>query len=123
MANKYYFRAADGGTRIPVTELVTYTGEMSGDYLRGNCYLRFFDGSGNPVTPTAGTITFDSSPVEDQFLMAPVVQTVNANEVIAGRENTATYTPPTFDSVVVETRMTLAGIAGATHVEAFHWRY
>ena len=120
MANQYYFRDANGSTRIPVANGEFFTGAMSGDYLRGNCYLRFLDANGDNVTPTGGAIAFDSSAVSGQFLMAPTIQSINATDVIAVN---ALYTPPTFDSIAIDTRMTLTDIVGATHVEAFHWRY
>lgn len=119
MANQYFFRDANDNVRIPVADGQYFTGAMSADYLRGNCFLAFYDANGDLVTPTGGTITFDSSAIEGQWLMAPSIQTINATDVIAGD---ALYTPPTFDAIVINTRMTLAGITGATHAEAFHWR-
>ncbi len=122
-ANRFWFTAADGETTlIPVADGDFFTGNMPVEYLRGNCYLRFLDVNGDLVTPTGGTIEFVASPIEDQFLMAPSVQSIDATTVGGTPDSDATYTPPTFDSIAIDTRMTLAGVTGAAFVEAYHWR-
>ena len=122
MANRgdvYWFRDDQKRQRIPVADGSFFTGLLPVEYLRGNCYLKFLDASGNDVTPTGGTITFSASPIPGQFLTPPVVMTINATDVTAGD---AAYTPPTFDSIAIDTRMTLSGVTGAAFVEAIHWR-
>ena len=115
---QFHFKTAGGDLTIPVADDDFFTGPMQ-EFSKGNCFLEFLDGSGDPVTPTGGTIVFKSAAIDGQFLDAPVIQSINAVDVEVGD---ASYTPPSFNSVVVDTRMTLAGITGAVSVRAFHWR-
>lgn len=122
MANRadvFYFRDAQERTRIPVADGQFFTGSIPVGYRHGNCYLRFLDANGDAVTPTGGTITFVASPIQGQFLTPPTVQSINAVDVEA---TNASYTPPTFNSLAIDTRMTLSGVQGAAFVEAWHWR-
>lgn len=123
MAQKHWFRldSNDRGstTILPVGGGPYIVNEMEGDYPTGNVVVQFTDSDGTPVTPTAGTVVFEGSPIAGQWHSAPVVMTIDATTVIAG---VATYTLPTFDGPLIASRMTLAGIVGATHVRAYHWR-
>jgi len=115
---QFHFTTTDGEQTIPVADADFFTGPMQ-EFSKGNCFLQFLDGSGDPVTPTGGTIVFKSAAIDGQFLDAPVIQTINAVDVEVGD---ASYTPPSFQSLVVNTKMTLLGITGAVSVRAFHWR-
>tara|TARA_R110000850_G_scaffold269167_2_gene401013 strand:- start:9830 stop:10213 length:384 start_codon:yes stop_codon:yes gene_type:complete len=121
-ANVFWFTDNTLNTRITVADGDYFTGNLPIEYLRGNCYLRFLDANGDLVTPTAGTISFVASPIEGQFLMAPAVTSIDATTVGGTPGSDATYTPPTFDSIAIGTRMTLTGVTGAAFVEAWHWR-
>ncbi len=121
-AHVFWFQDNGGNNRIPVADGDYFTGSLPQEYLRGNCYLRFLDSNGDLVTPTGGTIEFVASPIEGQYLMAPSIQSIDATTVGGTPSSDATYTPPTFDSIAINTRMTLAGVTGAAFVEAWHWR-
>lgn len=122
MAERYFFEDVSGNTLIEVDDgdyLVE--GPMSANYSTGQCYLQFYDVDENPVTPSAGTITFKASPFEDdQWLgSSNTADTVNASDVEAGLTS---YTTPKFTGCVIASKMTLDGITGAVYVRAFHWR-
>lgn len=121
MAERYFFYDSNNlnETLIPVANGSHETRNMNMAYCIGNVFLQFYDANGDPVTPTGGSVTFHSGAFDEQYLTAPTVVQIDATTVIAGD---ATYTPPTFDSAVLKSRMTLSGITGATHVRAFHWR-
>ncbi len=116
----YTFRTSGGDSLIPVANGTFETPRMSADFALGNCFLQFYDTDGvTPVTPTAGTATFEAGVYEGQWLEASNDSEIQATAVIAGP---ATYTPPTFDSQVQYTRMTLDSVTGASFVRACHWR-
>ena len=117
MASVHHFKTAEGDSLIPVADGVFVTDNISADNGRGNCFLAFYDTDGETlITPTAGTITFESAAIEGQWLDAGAGGSISAINV-----GTA-YTPPSFDSMVIKSRMTLSGITGASFVRAFHWR-
>ncbi len=114
-------------TLIPVTDGDYFTDDMNGiEYEFGDCFLQFInvaaDGTETVVTPTAGTAQFRAGAFKGQFLETSTTasRTIQATEVEAGN---ASYTPPSFNSRVVASKMTLTGITGATHVRAMHWRH
>ena len=120
-SREYYFKDTDGDSWIDVADDTFFTDDMSYTFNIGNVYVQFYDANKDPVTPGAGTITIESSPFPDagHYLQPPTNGVINAVDVIAG---TALYTPPSFDSVVYKSRLTLSGITGATYMKAFHWR-
>ncbi len=130
MAIPYWFRdgtAQDSTTILPVAGDPTYTiTGMDLTYSIGNCVVIFTDASGTPVTPTAGTIRFEATPIEGQWLEPPAEMTIDATTVIAasdgGGTGLATYTLPSFDGPVQAARIILTGVEGATHVRSYHWR-
>ena len=126
MAQAYWFRLLDdtnSTTILPVAGDPTYDiTEMDLAFSVGNTVVQFTDSDGTPVTPTGGTVQFQSGPIEGQWLAPPTVVTINATDVIAAADGTALYTLPSFDGPVEASRMIVSGITGATHVRAFHWR-
>jgi len=115
--NPYYFRD-ESGTKIAVADGDFYTDEMDGGYSTGNCAVEFLDSDGETVvTPTAGTVTFTSAPIGEQY------HGPNAgDEVIDATLVDGGYSLPQFDGPVLKSKMTLDGITGASFVRAYHWR-
>ena len=95
--------------------------KMSADYQTGTFIIAFYDDSGNAVTPTAGTIKPEMSPIAGQWHEPSSGDvTIDATKVIAG---VATYVMPVFFGAAVDARLTLSGITGlATNFEAHFWR-
>lgn len=127
MAGKIYeFKTAGGAELIPVADDDFFTDDMDAvEYSRGECFLQFYDTDGvTPVTPATGTIVFRSAGIgvdgDEQYLRDGSNTTIDATTVIAGD---ATYSPPSFNSIVRKSKMTLASITGASFVRAFHVRY
>lgn len=121
MGRRYFYTTNTGDQLIPIADDSHETGLMSADYAIGNCFLQFFDADGvTPITPAGGTINFRSAGFDGQYLADSGGITVSAVEVVGTGD--ALYTPPSFDSVVVRSKMTLAGISGATFVKAYIWR-
>lgn len=119
MAQAYSFRDTTGDSLIPVADGSFYTRDMSGKFTFGECYVAFYAEDGETlVTPSAGTVTFSSTAIAGQHLPPPENATLDAT--LCGPE--ATYTPPSFNSVVTSSRMTLSGVTGASFVKAVHWR-
>lgn len=117
MARAYDFEDGNGNSLLPIADASFTTARMGDSYSKGECFVAFYDADGETlVTPTAGTVTFQSAGIEGQWLDAPSGTTIDATTV-----GTA-YTPPSFNSRVVRSRMTLSGITGATYVQAIHWR-
>ena len=121
MAYRYPY-TTDGVTQlIPVADGDYLTGMMEPDFTIGNCFLQFYDADGiTPITPTGGTITFKAGGFEGQFLADSGAIVVDATAVVGTGD--ATYTPPTFDSIAITSKMTLSGITGASFVRAYIWR-
>lgn len=116
---RYYFSDEDGETFLPVANGSFDMDNMSGDYSTGSCFVAFYDAQRALVRPTGGTVSFLAGAIDGQYLTPPSNATIQATDVEVG---TASYTPPEFTSIVTHSRMTLAGITGATFVRAFHWR-
>jgi len=126
---EFPFRTSGGQDSIPTTDGDYFTEDMSqvdGQFQAGECFLQFYNLDGNgqlvPVTPTGGTIEFRSAAFPNQFLTPAAANTVTIQAADVDSGN-ADYTPPSFGSLVRQSKMTLSGITGATHVKAFHWRY
>jgi hypothetical protein len=122
MANPYYFKAGDGNTIIPVADADFFTDTMELGYEDSQFYIEFFSDAlaQTPVTPTAGTIVARGSPLGNVFLTSSADEVVNAADVQAGD---AVYTPPRFMGAMTRAKVTLAGVAGATHFRAVMWRH
>ncbi len=126
MARRYDIRATNGALFIPVADGEYFTADgMSTAYTSGQCIIAFYNQVGddfNLVTPGAGTFVFRSASIEGQFnLPSNSGATTDATAVVAG--NADTYEPAVFGGRVIQTNVTLSGVAGATHFRGFHWRY
>lgn len=95
---------------VSTTEL-TVTG-MEDDYRRGIFYIEFYDASGNPVTPTAGTMDVTASPLGKFFMRNHEDRLFTAN---------ASH-PVEFHGMMLSCKVTLAGITGVTSWRAAIWR-
>lgn len=115
MAKRYNF-LNEGSTTLPVEDATYETANMSPGDAFGDCLIAFYDENGDMVKPTAGTVLFESAAIDGQWLAGG--EAIDAT--LCGPE--ATYTPPSFNSVVVRSRVTLQGVTGATTARAFHWR-
>ena len=85
---------------------------------RGIFFIAFYDVTGQIVTPTAGTIKVEVSPIDGQWFEsagAPVIDATTAGAIAA-------YTPPVFDGPFTTGRLTFDGITGASYANAFFWR-
>ena len=121
----HYVKNEDGGTRVPVTDGTYTTFDKPGSDISyqtedGVFVIAFYDASDNVVTPTAGTITPEMSPISGQWQSpSDGDTTINATEVEVGLSS---YTIPRFAGPAMQGRMTLAGITGASYCVAYFWR-
>ncbi len=104
--------------RLPITNGIYFTELMPEDFQQGAFYLQFFDTLGDVVTPSAGTITVQISPIEGQWHLLDRHGTIAASSVGA----ISTYTVPVFCALARQGRVQFDGIAGADHCRAFFWR-
>ena len=125
MPTKYNVLNATGGTKLPIANgtLSTQVGgikDMDIEQGTGVFIIAFYDANGDPVTPSAGTINPEASPIRGQW-HAPSSgdATIDAIKVIAG---SSTYSIPVFTGPVIAGRLTFAGITGAVTARAFFWR-
>lgn len=125
MAKSYFVKNTGNENKIPVTDGVYSTFNQIGDDIdlgteAGVFVIAFYDSSGDPVTPSAGTITPEMSPISGQWQSASTGDSIiDATTVQAG---SATYTMPTFSGPAIEGRVTLSGILGASSAVAYFWR-
>ncbi|MBL4632152.1 MAG: hypothetical protein JKY14_13740 [Paraglaciecola sp.] len=112
----------DGSNVLPVANGVLVTNEMLNvtSYGTGVFVIAFYDANGAPVTPTAGSINPEASPIPGQWhTPSSGDATISATSVVAG---SAVYAIPVFTGPVTQGRITLAGIIGATTCKAYFWR-
>lgn len=115
-----YFIKSNGSDVLPVTDGTLTTDAISTDYETGVFVVAFYDAGGDIVTPTAGTVKPEMSPISGQWLTPSSGDaTINAVDCIAGL---ATYEAPVFNGPAEQGRLTFAGITGATTAKAYFWR-
>ncbi len=115
-----YFKDNSGDTLIPIADGDFFTDDVSIIFPNGACWIRFYDADGvTPITPTGGTIDFKGTGIEDQYQASADGQ-IDATTVTI---TDATYIPTRFQLPVIKSKMTLAGITGASFVKAFHLRW
>ena len=125
MAKIYHVKTSGSLTRLPVADGTLSTYRQIGDDIdigteTGVFIIAFYDSNGDPVTPTAGTITPEMSPLQGQWQRAGTGDAViDATKVEAGL---STYSMPTFAGPAIEGRLTFAGITGADSAVAYFWR-
>lgn len=112
-----------GSDEIPIVNGVYMTPKQHDDNmleLNGAMFfIAFYDELGNIVTPSAGMVKVEVSPIEGQWFTAAASPDIEA--IYTGPQ--AEYTPYTFDGPFVVGRITFNGIAGASYAKAFFWRY
>ena len=116
---KLYPIMHNGSERIPIEEGTYNSVIMPEDFQQGAFFLAFYNSNGGIVTPTAGTITVELSPIEGQW------HGLNENGVITATTvgANATYVVPAFCTLVRQGRMRFdSAIAGGAYCRAFFWR-
>ena len=111
-----------GGEVLPVANATLYTGDMSASSAsQCQVYVEFFsDASGLlPVTPTAGLMSAEVSPMGAGWMASSNHNVINAADAGAA----ATYEPPYFEGRAKQCRITLSGITGALTARVTFWRY
>lgn len=117
---KKVFPVLNAGSHVlPVADGTYFTeANMPEGFENGQLVIAFYDASDAIVTPTAGTITPQMSPIKDQWHASSNTPTIDAT--MAGA--TAAYTIPVFPGIAKQGRIILAGITGATYCRAYFWR-
>lgn len=120
MAMPYKFMAAGESEVLPVNGGPYYTDEMSADYGYGAVYVEFFSDAAGliPVSPTAGDVIAEASPMGNLFMASGNVSKILA--VNAG--SPPMYEPPTFGGCAIKGRLTFSGVTGALTCRAIFWR-
>ena len=120
MAMPHKFMTATGDEVLPVNGGPYFTEEMSADWTRGAVYVEFFSDAAGlvPVSPTAGDVIAEASPMGNLFMASGNVSKILA--VNAG--SPPMYEPPTFDGCAIKGRLTFSGITGAATCRAIFWR-
>lgn len=118
MGRRYNFRTAGGSSILPVADGDYFTNLLDPSYNDGQVYLEFYNSSDdardftNAVTPTAGTIVINATPLGNVYIRDSDSETITASTVSSPD---GTYTPPVIAGSAVRARVTLDSIAGATH--------
>jgi len=96
----------------------SYTSDaMNASYSRCELsYIRFFDSNGAQVTPSAGTVVFSGSPDGVNY------RDIEGGSFMASSAYSGSRVPPYGEGLMVNARITLAGVAGASTFEAVVWR-
>lgn len=112
------------GTEVLPTANGTFQTAFMGENTSQNCqvYIEFFsDEAGTiPATPSAGTITVQGRPMENNWVAASSGGSINAS---ACATPVSTYTPSYFTGRMQYGRITFASIAGAAFARVTFWRY
>lgn len=124
MSNQLYpVLNGSGGEILPTANGTLLTDSMSANPSQScQVYIEFFsDAAGTvPVTPSAGTVTVQGSPMGSNWLAPSNGGVIQANTV---GSPVSTYTPPFFQGRMAQGRITFAGIAGASFARVTFWRY
>ncbi|MEE8288925.1 MAG: hypothetical protein V3R25_05885 [Nitrosomonadaceae bacterium] len=125
MSHVYYVLNSTGGTELPLADGTLYTAEGLAEdgYSTSQFVIAFREADGTPVTPTAGTVTPLMSPIRGQQQEpGGNDKVINAIDVKADIDGTATYPLLTFLGVAEEGSVEFNGITGADHAVAYFWR-
>lgn len=118
---EYVFKTSSGSDLLPIADGQFVIEGMDSRLTIGNCFIQFLDSDGvTPITPSGGTVEFESGVFLGQYLDPPAEATINAITVVG--TGTSSFTPPSFDSAVKHCRIVFSGITGATYARATHWR-
>lgn len=99
---------------LPISTLTATLSGMDDNYRKGTFYIEFYDASGNVVTPTAGTVDVQASPLGKFFMRNHENQLYTAAAI---QDH-----PVEFSGMMLSAKVTLAGITGATTWRAAMWR-
>lgn len=123
MANARFPVLSGASEVLPTADAILMTGDMSASQAQ-NChvYMEFFsDAAGTiPVTPTAGTIAAQGSPMGSNWLAPSSGSSINATDVATPL---SAYSPPVFTGRMTKGRVTFAGITGAAFARITFWRF
>ena len=120
MAMPHKFMTAGGLEVLPVSGGPYFTEEMSADWTRGTVYIEFFSDADGlvPASPTAGDVVAEGTPMGKLFMASG-----NVPKILAVNVGTSPlYEPPVFDGCVIQGRLTLNGVTGASTCRAIFWR-
>jgi hypothetical protein len=120
MSERYYYKNPSGGVIIPVADGDFFTDLMGADYrLFEQSSIEFYsDAEGTlKVTPTAGTVTVSGSPDDSSYF------TIDNGTFNAADAYLASRTRPNAQLLMIKSKLSLAGVAGANYFKAFTWRY
>lgn len=119
----YPIKTAGGAEVLPTANATLFTDSIPGGHADNwQAYVEFYsDAAGTvPVTPTAGTVTINATPMGNNYLPSPNSAVINAT---ACSTPSSSYTPPLFTGRVVKGRAVLAGITGAAYCRITFWGY
>ena len=120
MAKRYDVYSNDGGNDIPAEDGTFYTSKMSADFESGTFAIAFYDSNGDIATPTAGTVTHEMSPIDQQWHEAG---TGSLSFDASSSGPVASYEMPSYIGPAVKGRVTFQGILPADLVaKAYFWR-
>lgn len=117
MAKRFYI---NDSVLNPVNDGVFETGVQQVEFETGVFIIAFYDAQGEPVTPTAGTVKPEMSPVKGQYL-EPSSGDITIDATTAG-DGSASYKMPVFIGPAIGGRIELDGIVGAEQYTAYFWR-
>lgn len=109
-----------GSALLPVNQdEVAYTSPMMGaNSAEVDCYVEFFDANKNPVTPTAGQVSFYGIPMTSGWLEAQG-SPINAADVSFPISK---YTPPYMNGLVQYARVKFVGVTGAAFASVIFYK-
>lgn len=107
--------------RYTISGLVTDGDYFSGlmDAAHSQCELasiRFFDAGGVQVTPSAGSVVFSGSPDGVNY------RDVSSGSFLASSAYSSSRVPPYAEGLMLNSKITLSGVTGATSFTAVVWR-
>ena len=123
MAIRIFLKSPNGSGVVPTANGAIETEDMTSiTASRTQVYIEFFsDEAGTQrVTPTAGTITIEGSPLGGIFLAPACGGVIDATTVSSP---TATYDVPFFEGRIIRGKASFSGVTGAAFARVMFWRY
>ena len=120
MAMLHKFMTDGGSEVLPTAGGPYFTEDMSADWPRGQVYVEFFSDAAGliPVSPTAGDVIAEASPMGNLFMASG-----NVSKILAANAGSPPmYEPPTFDGCAIKGKLTFSGVTGALTCRAIFWR-
>lgn len=117
---KLYPVLHNGSEQIPVDDGTYLTDPISRNDIEGVMLVAFYDSNDDIITPTAGTIKSEMSPIEGQWHLdsEPLFDAVDCGPI-------ARYVIPTFKGPAIQGRVTFADLDGPdiSYAKVQFWRY